>query len=63
MPCYLLLLFQSSAVSYLIPYSSYCCHCPVFLHPSSVIDLGEQQASEGDDENVMDRKRQQDYWQ
>lgn len=28
-----------------------------------MIDLGEQQASEGDDENVMDRKRQWDYWQ
>lgn len=62
-PRYLSLLFQGSAVSYLIPYSAYCCHCPVFLRPSSLIDLGELQASEGDDESVMDRKRQQDHRQ
>lgn len=62
MLCYLFLLFQSSAVS-LVPYSGYCCHCPAFFHLSSLIDLGEQQASEGDDENVMDGKRQQDHWQ
>lgn len=55
--------FQSSAVSYLVHCAGFCCRCHVFLHPSSLIDLGEQQASEGDDENVMDWKRQQNHWQ
>lgn len=33
-------------------------------YPSSLIDLGKQQASgEGGDENVMDWKRHQDHWQ
>lgn len=60
-PRYLLLLFQSSAVK--LFNTLLCLLLSLACFPLSLIDLGEQQACEGADENVMDGKRQQDHWQ